>query len=139
MEKQHSRRAALGALASVPALAILPAAAMASALTTDADAELFELLAEWRAAALASAAADSRVWDADDGADIARPDALIKTAEDAELFVTDEEIGEHYRRPKSFAAIEGTISIRHGAFLHPCADRRDDQAFRGNQCGAPRP
>jgi hypothetical protein len=30
MEKQHSRRAALGALASVPALAILPAVALAS-------------------------------------------------------------------------------------------------------------
>jgi hypothetical protein len=120
MSESLNRRAALGALAGVPALAILPASAIAShALPTGADAELFELLAEWREADARANAADKRVWEADDGADIARPDVVIKTAEDAELFVTDEEIGEHYRRPKSFAAIEGTISIVMGHFFTP--------------------
>jgi len=116
-EGHKTRRAALALFGAAPALAILPAAAIASSLPTDADAELFELLAEWREADARAAAADRRVWEADDGTDIARPDVLIKTAEDAELFVTDEEIGEHYRRPKSFAAIEGTISIVMGHFF----------------------
>ena len=117
MPGHKTRRAALALFGAAPALAILPAAAIASSLPTDADAELFGFLAEWREADARAAAADRRVWEADDGTDIARPDVLIKTAEDAELFVTDEEIGEHYRRPKSFAAIEGTISIVMGHFF----------------------
>ena len=116
-EGHKTRRAALALFGAAPALAILPAAAIASSLPTDADAELFELLAEWREADARANAADKRVWDVDGAIEIPRPDVLIKTAEDAELFVTDEKIGEHYRRPKSFAAIEGTISIVMGHFF----------------------
>jgi hypothetical protein len=117
MSTPMNRRVALGALASGPALAILPAAAIASSLPTDADAELLELLAEWREADARATAANKRVWEVDELTDIDPPDVLIKTAEDAELFVTDDEIGEHYRRPKSFTAIEGMISIVMGNFF----------------------
>jgi hypothetical protein len=116
-EGQKTRRAALGTLASLPALVILPAAAMASSIPTDADAELFALIAQWRGAEAQANAADRRKWDVYDAIEIPHPDVLIKTAEDADLFTTDEEIGEHYRRPKSFAAIEGMISIVMGHFF----------------------
>jgi hypothetical protein len=122
MSDAQTRRAALGALASVPALAVLPAAGSAFALAAtaspvDPDAALFELIARWREADARACALNEQIWALADATDVKEPDALIKTAEDADLFTTDEEIGEHYCRPKSFAAIEGMISIVMGNFL----------------------
>ena len=113
MSDAQTRRAALALFAVAPALAVFPAVAAAS----DADAELFELIARWREADAQANAAARRVWDVYDAIEIPQPDVLIKTAEDADVFTTDEKIGEHYCRPKSLAAIEGMISIVMGNFL----------------------
>ena len=91
-EKTPSRRAALGALASIPALAI-PAAAMAAstpAITgaaTALDAELFGLIAAAREAAARFEAATRAMEEAANRTEEApEPQALIVTEEDVKLF-----------------------------------------------------
>jgi hypothetical protein len=112
-EGHKTRRAALALFGAAPALAVFPAVAAAS----DADAELFELIARWRELDARACALNEQIWALEDATEVKEPDALIKTVEDADLFTTDEEIGEHYCRLKSFAAIEGMISIVMGNFL----------------------
>src|SRR5580704_4946858 len=87
-EGHKTRRAALALFGAAPALAIFPAVAAAS----DADAELLVLIAHWREADARANAADQRVWDSD--VDVPVPDVMIKTAEDATLFQTDEDVGD---------------------------------------------
>jgi hypothetical protein len=138
MEQQPSRRAALGALASVPALAILPGAAMASsALPADAaDAELFELLTEWREAKAQADAADQRPWALDDIVNIPVPDVLIKTQEDHDNFKTKELVGYPYRQPETIALMGWTVIYLVGQFYKHQPICRDDQTLRGNPGGA---
>jgi hypothetical protein len=124
MFEPFSRRAALGALANVPALAILPAAAIASsALSSDADARLFELIAQWREADARADAADERLWALDEKIDVPIPDVMIRTEEDGQLFRlgimnknTATQIGEHYRFP-AIQEMGATIEILVGNFL----------------------
>jgi hypothetical protein len=87
-----SRRAALGVLASIPAMAI-PAAAMAAstpAITgaaTALDAELFALIAAAREAAARFEAASVALEEAANRTEeVPKPQALIVTEEDVELF-----------------------------------------------------
>jgi hypothetical protein len=87
-----SRRAALGVLASIPALA-LPAAAMAAstpAITGSAtalDSELFDLIAADREAEARFEAATKDLEEAQNRTEeVPRPQALIVTEEDVELF-----------------------------------------------------
>ena len=87
-----SRRAALGVLASIPALA-LPAAAMAAstpAITgaaAELDAELFGLIAAAREAAARFEAASVALEEAEHRTEeVPAPQALIVTEEDVELF-----------------------------------------------------
>src|ERR1700678_1762113 len=85
-EGHKTRRAALALFGAAPALAVFPAAAMAD----DADRGLLALIAQWRAADTKANAIDMRVSELEDAIRISPPDVLIKTAEDAELFIRTE-------------------------------------------------
>ncbi len=81
------RRAALGAVASaVPVLAFGAGAALASPVkaTDDADAPLFALLDQWRAAEERVFALDDRLDNLRGSLGVACPDALVRTLADAE-------------------------------------------------------
>jgi hypothetical protein len=111
-EGHKTRRAALALFGAAPALAIFPAVAAAS----DADAELLVLIAHWREADARANAADQRVWDSD--VDVPVPDVMIKTAEDATLFQTDEDVGDHYFRPASLDKMKLTLQAFVGHFIN---------------------
>jgi hypothetical protein len=118
-EGHKTRRAALAIFGSAPALAVFPAVAAAS----DADANLFELIGQWREAGARADAADQRLWDLDDAVTVPFPDVLIRTEEDSQLFRpgimnrnTATEIGERYRFP-AIQEMGATIEILVGNFL----------------------
>ena len=126
-EGQRTRRAALAALASVPALVMLPAVAaeettchlQAVSMADDIDAPLLAMLAQWREAYARAGAIDDRVSEADEAAKaVALPDVLIRTEEDRYL-VAAEKVGEYYRTDKSFALMEHTtMMVMGGGFTH---------------------
>src|ERR1700722_12579896 len=83
-EGHKTRRAALALFGAAPALALLPAAA-----GSHAHAEVFELIARWRELDARACALNEQIWALEDATEVKEPDALIKTAEDADLFTTD--------------------------------------------------
>ncbi len=124
-EGLKTRRGALGLMASaVPVLALGAGAALASPADTadGADAALFALLAQWRAADRAADAATACFHDLADSEQLPPPPkGLIVRAEDEDLFLSDEPVGQPYKSPETFAIVSHVINVvrkRHSRTPH---------------------